>query len=211
MHLFRTAFILLLMSLTISVQAQDSDTLAVTESGDVKLFGKSADIESFNVEDTTHSPRLAALYSAIVPGLGQFYNEKYWKIPLVYALGAFTAYQIKTNHQRYMTFRNVLFNIRDGNPNNNDDFDIYTQRGFTEDAVNRRVDAYKRDRDYWIILAGVFYVLNIVDATVDAHLREFNINENLSMRVEPSFQSNPYQNMQAGLMLNFRVKGKNTY
>jgi hypothetical protein len=110
-----------------------------------------------------------------------------------------------------MTFRNVLFNIRDGNPNNNDDFDIYTQRGFTEDAVNRRVDAYKRDRDYWIILAGVFYVLNIVDATVDAHLREFNINENLSMRVESSFQSNPYQNMQAGLMLNFRVKGKNTY
>ncbi len=191
--------------------AQRNDTLAIDKTNGGVLFAKTADIESFNVEDTLHSPRLATLYSAIIPGLGQFYNEKYWKIPIVYALGAFAAYQIKSNHQNYLLFRNVLFNIRDGNPNNNEDIVRFTQRNFTAESVNRRVDAFKRDRDYWIILSGVFYVLNIVDATVDAHLREFNINESLSMKIEPSLQSTPFQNMQAGVMFNFRIKGKNTF
>jgi len=173
-----------------------------TDSTFLRLGDGTEEIETFQTQDTTHSPRLAALYSAIVPGMGQFYNEKYWKIPLVYALGAFAASQIKSNHQNYLLFRNVYFNILNGNT---EEIQEYLTR-FNEDGAQRQVDRFKRDRDYWIILAGVFYVLNIVDATVDAHLREFNINEDLSLKVRPSIQSSPYSNMHAGLSLNFRLK-----
>jgi len=176
-----------------------------TDSSFLKLGANTDEIEKFQTQDTTHSPRLAALYSAIVPGMGQFYNEKYWKIPIVYALGALAAYQIKSNHQNYLLFRNVYFNIIDGNDRNDSEIDDYLLI-FDEDRAERRVDNYKRDRDYWIILAGLFYVLNIVDATVDAHLREFNINQDLSLNIKPSIQSNPYSNMHAGLSLNFRLK-----
>ncbi|SMG32498.1 hypothetical protein SAMN05661096_02037 [Marivirga sericea] len=173
-----------------------------TDSTFLKLGDGSEDIETFQMKDSTHSPRLAALYSAIVPGMGQFYNQKYWKIPIVYALGALAASQIKSNHQNYVLFRNVYFNIRNGNDEQIED---YLQL-FNEEAAERRLESYERDRDYWIILAGLFYVLNIVDATVDAHLREFNINEDLSLNIKPSIQRSPYSNMHAGLSLNFRLK-----
>ena len=173
-----------------------------TDSTFLKLGDGSEDIESFQTQDTTHSPRLAAMYSAIVPGMGQFYNEKYWKIPIVYALGALAASQIKSNHQNYLLFRNVYFNIRSGN---DEEIEDYLQN-FDEERAERQVERFERDRDYWIILAGLFYVLNIVDATVDAHLREFNINEDLSLNIEPTIQRSPYRNMHAGLSLSFRLK-----
>lgn len=171
----------------------------------LKLGNGNKEIESIQTTDSTHSPRLAALYSAIVPGMGQFYNEKYWKIPLVYALGIVAASQIKSNHQNYLLYRNVSFILIDSDPSNDGQVEDYTNL-ISEDGIERRYLRFKRDRDYWIILAGLFYVLNIVDATVDAHLREFNINEDLSLDVRPTIQRSPYRNMQAGLTLNFKLK-----
>jgi len=176
-----------------------------TDSTSLKLGDGNENIESFQSQDTTHSPRLAAMYSAIVPGMGQFYNEKYWKIPIVYALGALAAYQIKSNHQNYLLFRNVSFTIEDSNPDNDNEVQDYTDI-LSAENIERRYTRYKRDRDYWIILAGLFYVLNIVDATVDAHLREFNINEDLSLNIQPNLQRSSYNNMHAGLSFNFRLK-----
>jgi hypothetical protein len=192
----------LILIFFLSITIVNGQEIQPTDSTLLTLGDGTEEIETFQTQDTTHSPRLAALYSAIVPGMGQFYNEKYWKIPLVYALGAFAASQIKSNHQNYLLFRNVYFNILNGNT---EEIQEYLTR-FNEDGAQRQVDRFKRDRDYWIILAGVFYVLNIVDATVDAHLREFNINEDLSLKVRPSIQSSPYSNMHAGLSLNFRLK-----
>lgn len=195
------AFLFLIPALTFGQEIQPTDSTFL------KLGDEIDEIETFQTKDTTHYPRLAALYSAIVPGMGQFYNEKYWKIPIVYALGVFAASQIKTNHQDYLLFRNVFFNLRDGNPENNFEIQDFIQvRGLDVERAQRRSETYKRDRDYWIILSGLFYILNIVDATVDAHLREFNINEDLSLKIKPSIQSSPYQNMHAGLSLNFRLK-----
>ena len=177
-----------------------------TDSTFLKLGDGSEDIETFQTQDSTHSPRLAALYSAIVPGMGQFYNEKYWKIPIVYALGALAALQIKSNHQNYLLFRNVYINLIDGNNDNNSAIEDFVAQGIDAERADRRLQRYERDRDYWIILSGLFYVLQIVDATVDAHLREFNINQDLSLKIKPSIQSSPYNNMHAGLSLNFRLK-----
>lgn len=137
--------------------------------------------------------------------MGQFYNEKYWKIPIVYALGVVAASQIKKNHQNYLLFRNVSFTIEDLNPNNDIEVQDYTNI-LAPESIERRYERFKRDRDYWIILSGLFYVLQIVDATVDAHLREFNINQDLSLNIQPSIQRSPYSNMHAGLSLNFRLK-----
>jgi len=206
---FRLLFTLFFIGFSCVINAQQQDTVALDYvENDALIIKSNSNIETFKVKDSTHSPRLAALYSAVIPGLGQFYNEKYWKIPIVYALGAFTASQIKNNHQKYLLFRNVLFNLEDGNPENDNEIAEYADRfGST---IDRQVDRFKRDRDYWIILSGVFYVLNIVDATVDAHLREFNINENLSMKIKPAVISTPYSNMQAAVMFNFNIKGKNT-
>lgn len=200
---------ILLLSIAFTAFGQTNDSVIVKKSGQAVLYGATSDIEQFQSEDTTHSPRLAALYSAVLPGAGQFYNKKYWKIPIIYALGAFAAYQIKSNHQAYMLFRNVNFTLGDADPTNDAEVEIY-KTVISEEGIVRRVEAYKRDRDYWIILSGVFYALNIVDAVVDAHLREFSLNENLSMRVEPSVKQDLFQNMQAGVMLNFRIKGKKT-
>ncbi|MGJ3235078.1 DUF5683 domain-containing protein [Marivirga sp.] len=195
-------FITFLLSLPIVSMGQE---IQPTDSTFLRLGNGSDDIETFQSQDTTHSPRLAALYSAIVPGMGQFYNEKYWKIPIVYALGVLAASQIKSNHQNYLLFRNVSFILEDLNPENDSEVQDYTNI-LTAENIQRRYDRYKRDRDYWIILAGLFYVLNIVDATVDAHLREFNINQDLSLNIQPSIQRSPYSNMHAGLSFNFRLK-----
>jgi len=199
----RTLLFILIFSVSASIAI--SQEIQPTDSTFLELGNEKEDIETFQSQDTTHYPRLAALYSAVVPGMGQFYNEKYWKIPIVYALGALAAYQIKTNHQNWLLFRNVYFNIADGDQTNDSEISDYLQI-YDEDRAERRVAAYKRDRDYWIILAGLFYVLNIVDATVDAHLREFNINQDLSLNIKPNIQRSPYSDMQAGLSLNFRLK-----
>jgi len=177
-----------------------------TDSTYLKLGDGNENMESFQSQYTTHSPRLAAMYSAIIPGMGQFYNEKYWKIPIVYALGALAAYQIKSNHQNYLLFRNINFNIVDGDDTNNSEIQDFIDLGYDKDRTERLIQRFKRDRDYWIILAGLFYVLNIVDATVDAHLREFNINEDLSLNIQPNLQRSSYSNMHAGLSFNFRLK-----
>jgi hypothetical protein len=72
---------------------------------------ESFDIEQIQSEDTAHSPRLAALfYSAVLPGAGQFYNEKYWKIPLIYA--QVLPLSNKSNHQNYLLFSNINFNLK---------------------------------------------------------------------------------------------------
>ncbi|PTB91944.1 hypothetical protein C9994_14720 [Marivirga lumbricoides] len=200
-NFFLLLFILSVSQLNLFGQETTTDTLLLKQSE--TIITSEENIETFETKDKDHSPRLAALYSATIPGLGQFYNEKYWKIPIVHAMGAFAAWQIKSNHQNYMYYRNALFKLNDLNPDNNDEV---PDRLGTPEAVNRRVETYKRDRDYWIILAGLFYVLNIVDATVDAHLREFNINEDLSLNFEPTIQRSSFNGMHAGLSLNLKFK-----
>ena len=120
------------------------------------------------------APAKAAFYSAIVPGLGQAYNKKYWKIPLVYGALGTTIYFFITNNKKYNTFR-----------------DVYKRRleGFTDDEYrylddSRLIQAqkfYQNNRDLSALLTAAFYVLNIVDANVDAHLMQFNVNDKLTI------------------------------
>lgn len=127
-------------------------------------------------EDTLHSPKKAATLSAILPSAGQFYNKKYLKMPLVYAgLGA-GIYFIVDNHQKFQFYKSEYLKNLDGQTT-----ELSSAQNF---ALQ---DQYHSWRDYSILFTSVFYVLQIVDAAVDAHFFYFEekINPDLSFRITP--------------------------
>ncbi|MFW6019993.1 MAG: DUF5683 domain-containing protein [Bacteroidales bacterium] len=134
------------------------------------------------IKDTTtkkHSPKKAARLSAMLPGLGQAYNEKYWKIPVVYAALGTSTYFIINNNKEYKKYKKAYIARTDN------DSSTVTSLKFTTENIKLRRDYYRRNLELSIVATVGIYVLNIVDATVDAHLFDFNVNENLSMRIEP--------------------------
>src|SRR6476620_577953 len=122
-------------------------------------------------------PAKAAFYSTILPGLGQAYNKKYWKIPIVYgALGA-SLYFYSTNNTKYHQYRDAYKRRLAGY--NDDEFQYLDNR--------RLIDGqrfYQRNRDLSLLITAAFYILNIVDANVDAHLIQFNVSDKLSLAPE---------------------------
>lgn len=158
-------------------------------------------------KDEKLSSSKALLFSAIIPGGGQFYNRKYWKIPIVY--GGFVALGISINfNQRYYSEFVRELNYRgDGDP--------LTVPKYDEEAIpsSRIIEArnyYRRYRDLCIIGVGVMYGLNIVDAYVDAELSNFDISEDLTMKLSPGLQQSPYprggMGVAPGLSLTFAIQ-----
>lgn len=135
-----------------------------------------------------HSPRKASLYSAALPGLGQAYNRKYWKIPILY--GGFGAlyYITSENTKEYRKFLEAYRYVanQDTVPINND----YVER-YNEQQLLSGKNLYRRNLEIGYILAGVLYLINILDASVDAHLFFYDIGDNLSMKFEPALLNDP--------------------
>lgn len=129
-----------------------------------------------------HSPKKAAIMSAILPGLGQAYNHKYWKIPIIYAGMAGLGYVVKFNNDYYQRFRKAYVYRVDGDPLTVDAY----EGEYTESNLNTLQEFYHRNRDLSIIGCAAFYVLNIIDATVDAHLYYFDVSDDLSLKINPS-------------------------
>ncbi len=142
-----------------------------------------------------------ALMSAIVPGLGQVMNKKYWKVPIIYGGGLTLAYFIKINNQEYKNYQEALIQRSDTNSTAEEQYP-----NFSDQELKNRKDYYRRNRDLCYIFAGVLYVLNIVDAYVDAQLMDFDVSDNLSLRINPylnatqTFQPVPSLN----IVLNFK-------
>jgi len=128
------------------------------------------------------SPRKATLYSMALPGLGQAYNEKYWKIPVLYAGFATVGYFGTLNGSEYSKFKAAYeykINGETGDPPND-----YANR-YTAEQLRTQRDYYRRNMEFNYILAGFIYILNIVDAAVDAHLSDFDISDDLSLKLAP--------------------------
>ncbi|WP_298424836.1 DUF5683 domain-containing protein [uncultured Kordia sp.] len=143
------------------------------------------------------SPSKAAFYSAILPGLGQAYNKKYWKIPIVYAAMGTGIYFYISNNKQYNRYRTAYKQRLAGL---NDEFSILVP---DENALIDAQEFYQRNRDLSLLLTIVAYVLNIVDANVDAHLLQFNVSDDLSFR--PHIDQNEIDfNRNLGLTLNFK-------
>lgn len=128
------------------------------------------------------NPKIATILSAILPGAGQIYNEKVWKVPIIYGGIITNAYFAEFNNRRYQVFRDALFAFdrRDANPQ---------FPNLNRDALVRNVNYWRRNRDLVFIFFSVIYALNIIDAQVDAHLSGFDISDDLTLKLEPSFDS----------------------
>ncbi len=136
-----------------------------------------------------HNPKRATLYSAVLPGLGQAYNKKYWKIPVVYAGIGTIGYFAITNGNYYNDYRQA-FDYQSGTTADaSEDIKELAGKYSAENLISIR-DYYRRNMELsWIIMA-LWYGLNIIDATVDAHFFEYDIGDDLTLKVEPTIQTN---------------------
>ncbi len=122
------------------------------------------------------APARAAFYSAILPGLGQAYNGKYWKIPLVYAGIGTGIYFYISNDEQYDRYR-IAYKRRLAGFEDDEFFGRVTT-----DGLIRGQKFYSKNKEISILVTAGFYILNIIDANVDAHLRQFNVSEDLSLK-----------------------------
>ena len=134
-------------------------------------------------ESVVKIPKKAALYSAIIPGAGQVYTKKYWKIPLIYAGLITSAFYINESHIFYDTYKQAYINRLDGD--RTDEF-IVT---YTDANLVTLTEHYRRNTEISALLFTLTYVLNIVDASVNAHLFKYNVSEDISMIVQPVYFS----------------------
>ena len=153
------------------------------------------------------APAKAAFYSAVLPGLGQAYNKKYWKIPIVYGGLATGIYFYTTNNKEYNRYRDAYKNRLAGLTT--DEFYFDTQGNqlssprVTTDGLQRAQKFYRKNKEISLLVTLGIYALNIIDANVDAHLMQYNVDENLSLA--PHFKINEIdRTSNLGLTLNFK-------
>jgi hypothetical protein len=148
-----------------------------------------------------YNPRKALLIAAVLPGAGQVYNKKYWKLPLVYG-GIYLIYDGMDHYNNlYSKYKGYLYENLTINSTGTTQ---HPGTKLTTDQLRRIVDRARRERDYMIILMGGMYLLQIIDAHVDAHLKEFDLNPNLRVSVEPTLSQDALIGRQTGMALIFR-------
>lgn len=150
------------------------------------------------------SPRKAALLSAAFPGLGQVYNRKYWKVPIVYAGIATFGYFLHSHQTNYVNFSDTYRERLAGKSRYQDPNDRYPN--IKDEGLQLRTDFYRRNRDFTIILSALFYGLIITDAMVDAHLAEFNVKDDVALKVQPTIIPTSGSTASAGLSFRLSLK-----
>lgn len=184
---------------TIRVENLPKDSIPAKKPVSEAQILKEIDQKNAPGKVTKLSPSKAGLYSAVLPGLGQFYNKKYWKIPLVWgAVGTGIGVAI-WNDKQYKRYRNAFVSELNGLPH-----EFSGIRGIDKTVLGNAQDRSKRQRDYAIGISALIYILNIVDAVVDAHLYEGRHDPDLA--VMPTIINDQFTNSyaRAGLSLNFR-------
>jgi hypothetical protein len=149
--------------------------------------GLSNQIDSIYIdEDILNRPKKATNFSTILPGLGQIYNKRYWKLPIIYGTLGTIGYFISYNNKKYQQYRNAYL-LKKSFPE--DFLEDKLAIEISEENLLRGVDYYRRNRDLLMILLVGFYGLQILDAHVDAHLMDFEINEDISLGVGPGVET----------------------
>ncbi len=146
------------------------------------------------------SPKKAARLSLVCPGLGQIYNRKYWKLPIVYGALGSTVALFLVNNVQYKKYQKAYLYNTDNDPNTIDEFG----GKITPVVLRAQRESYRRNRDLSGFIFVLLYSLTAVDAFVDAHLANFTVSDNLSLQISPAFNySTTYS---AGLQLSFKIK-----
>jgi hypothetical protein len=140
----------------------------------------------------------ATWYALVIPGGGQIYNRKYWKLPIIYGGFAGCAYALTWNNKMYKDYSQAYMDIMDSDPNTDSYLDLLpANSSYTESqlqtVLKKRKDSYRRYRDLSIFAFIGVYLISVIDAYVDAELSNFDITPDLSMRVEPTIINDRYK------------------
>ena len=177
-HIYYLTILLLLPFHILLAQEKDKklvDSIPVKQAADTIPVKKKKEFD----------PHQATFRSAVIPGWGQIYNKSYWKLPLVYGALGTTAVIFFYNVKTYKELRQTFIYMQNGdtaliNP-------IY--KGFSPATIQTYRNSVRQDVDYSVLFFLIFWGLNVVDATVDAHLKMFDVNENLSLELKPGHSS----------------------
>jgi hypothetical protein len=202
-QILKRPFIVFLLLVFCNVSVHSQKIVSVGDSTPVKK----STINKYDSAMKAHSPKVAAIRSALLPGLGQIYNKKYWKLPIVYGgmgvcAGIFFynlknykdtkfAYRVKYNMRVNGTDSNLFANIKDN------------LKPLEEESLRFYRNQFRRDIDYSALVFILLWGLNVVDAAVDAHLKPFDVSPDLSLRLVPGHSELAGTN---GVSLVFRFK-----
>lgn len=184
--------IFLFLLLSGNLYAQETEPAAPAKKDSIPPVRKAASGSSrYDSALKAHSPRKAAIRSAILPGWGQVYNKKYWKLPIVYGAlgtsGGIFFYNLKNYKDTRFAYR-VKYNMQ----YNHTDSALYSLiranlRPLDIESLKYYRNSYRRDIDYSVLFFLILWGLNVVDATVDAHLKSFDVSPDLSFRIKPGY------------------------
>jgi hypothetical protein len=167
----------------------------------IKIYSQADSLQKIETEKRNQKKiysraRKASIMSAALPGLGQAYNKKYWKIPIVYAGLGGLGYLFKINNDQFVMYRDIVRQFGKDNS-------LVLVSGNNVAYYQQLRDKYRKPRDFAIIGIVAFYLINIVDANVDAHLSTFDVSDDLSLEVKPYLDYNT--NFNYGLSLKFKI------
>lgn len=194
--------IALILCIPVLASAQHKDSLIVKDTtGKVVASSKVKKSNWIYKYDSTgkrvYEPRKAAILSAVLPGAGQAYNKKYWKIPLAWAAVGIPVYSYFYNRNIYheIQYAITVSELSKTDPGYQAAFDevdpnlkYLVSIQSTNSLTNYR-NEYRKNMDYSILFTLLLWGLNVVDATVDAHLKGFNVNDNLALKIKPAITS----------------------
>lgn len=188
---------------------QRGDTIAWLKGNEDISVEKTKPLSLLKEEEFKPNPKKAVIYSAIFPGLGQFYNRKYWKLPIIYGGFLGLTYAISWNGGKYNDYSDAYKDIVNGGNNwksllpGRDDQTLENQRSRYTTMFKNNRDKFRRNRDLAIICSVGVYALCMIDAYVDAELYDFDISPDITMHVTPAIWGpNPYSSGSIGIQCN---------
>jgi len=184
--LFGTFFFLFITCDTKIFAQQKEDTVILKENSNADTTGKNATADS--VVKKKYNPKVATFRSAVLPGWGQAYNKKYWKIPIIYGALGTTAGVFFFNLKTYKRLRQAVI-LRSDTILSNDNQVYRDFLNLSTESIRSYRNEYRQNIDYSVLFFMLFWGLNVVDATVDAHLKSFDVSPDVSMKIRPGLNS----------------------
>src|SRR5258706_4461219 len=195
--MIRIALFLLFVGFCFRISAQGKADSAVSVVTYTTLINSNQPVDTIRSYAKRFDPRKALLFAAVLPGSGQVYNKKYWKLPLVYGGFGLLINTVGYYQKAYVKYKDELF-IKINNPT------ATPPSGLDTPQLRSIVDQARRQRDYFLVLTGLMYILQMVDAHVDAHLKEFDLNPKLQAHFEPRIFQDSMMGKSSGLALIIR-------
>lgn len=178
---FKTFILILLFGFFSECFFAQNDSLRIDTLGTLKVSKKK--LKKPIIYDPL-APSKAAFYSAIFPGMGQIYNKKYWKAPIVWASLAIPVYYYQTNNSEYKRFRNAYRLRKNGLV---DEFTVNGVEIVSMQTLETAQEQLRENRDMSLLSGVILYILQIVEASVNAHLMQFNTDDNLTIKPQLIF------------------------